>query len=293
MCGGTNYSRFEPPRPGWNTFWGCTDMPSSDVGLFIEVVRGCSNSTCRFQCQAQDGEEEHMEHTELHRLLSFLNEVSLPQLMYYGMGDASRYKWSNVFGRRKTGLPRGRINLPARVSHMQLKAFWNHGVKVCLQVNTVEEAVLANKRRGRIDRVLVPVATGVEWIEIMKTLATPIEFNSFMPSSSGRYVPHTVFKKRMWDALGIHVAPKVYKLRPGFKPVIEGFKLGRKTSTLQMRRCFQPDSAKLELTVPNGGVSQWGGDSEDAYNKLDEFAKQPTTCSKCSAKAWYYNWECE
>ena len=295
MCGGSGYSSYTPPptKPSWKKFWEDMKVPTEDRGLFIEVTRGCQNVSCKLQCQARGMPSSTMRFEELNEILNFLCAVSSPEIMLYGMGDVSNYDWAGFLAIRNKKvykLPSStRINISPTAKDETIIALAKSGAKICFNVNTPEEAILANMKTRqlgcRLSQLIVPVAKTIDWLEILKVSTIGIEFNSYTPSWSELYVPPDVFSDGLMS-LGITANPTVYKLKSGFKPVIESFA----NRTLIMRRCFQLDSKRIQVDIDRDDYKIWEKQQDDSlFKKLDKFGASTTTCKKCSDEVWYYN----
>lgn len=299
MCGGgsVSYSPPKPVPPSWDKFWDEIKLPSEDVGIFIEVTRGCDSVSCKLQCQARGIPKEKMSFDELKAVLTFMKGHHHPELMLYGVGDVSNYEWAKFLkglGRPFADILSGaRINISPTANEDDITILAHYGASIHFNVNTVEEAVLANlkaKRLGcRMASLIVPVINGVEWLEIMKVSTISIEFNSFTPSWSDRYVSAQKFKDSMMS-LGIETNPKIYELKSGFKILIEKCERdeNKDNMVLTIRRCFQPDSKKIKLEFL-GMEDTKNRNCEDVYKNLKSLASVKPDCSKCSKTVWYYN----
>lgn len=299
MCGGgsVSYSPPKPVPPSWDKFWDELKLPSEDTGIFIEVTRGCDSVSCKLQCQARGIPKTVMPFEELSAILKFLKGHEHPEIMLYGVGDVSNYPWAEFLkglGRPFAGILSGaRINISPTANDEDIITLAHYGASIHFNVNSIEDAILANlkfKNLGcRMGGIIVPVATGVDWLEIMKTSTINIEFNSFTPSWSKRYISSQKFKDSMMS-LGIATSPVSYELKSGFKILIEKCVINEKkdTMSLTMRRCFQPDSHK---TVFNflGMEQKENRNCEKIYENLKALAKINPDCAKCSKTVWYYN----
>jgi len=240
--------------------------------------------------------KETMSFKELSNIIDFLKSVKRAEVMLYGMGDVSNYDWEGFFKHRgnKPFLYESRINISPTSNDKNIIALAKHNVKIFFNTNTPEEAILANmkvRQLGcRAGSLIVPVAKTIEWLEILKVSTINIEFNSFTPSWSELYVSPIEFADGLMS-LGIEATPKVYKLKSGFKPVIESYNTTPLLNNiLTMRRCFQLDSKRIKIKTNKNDYESWSKkESVELYNKLDKFGRSKTTCQKCSEEVWYYN----
>lgn len=298
MCGGYGYSSYTPLplKPSWHKFWSEMKLPNEDMGIFIEIARGCSNVSCKLQCQARSMAKKIMSFEELSNIFDFLNNVKRAEVMLYGMGDVSNYDWSGFVKYRshKAFLYDTRINISPTTSDENILALAKKGVKIYFNTNTPEEAILANlkvRQLGcRAGSLIVPVVKSVDWLEILKVSTINIEFNSYTPSWSDLYVSPVEFSDGLMS-LGIEAKPNIYKLKSGFKPVIESFNTKPLLNNiLIMRRCFQLDSAKITIKTNKNNYETWSKKEDDSlFQRLNKFGASKTTCGKCSEEVWYYN----
>lgn len=299
MCGG-GYVSYSPPKPvppSWNKFWDELKLPSEDTGIFIEVTRGCDSVSCKLQCQARGIPKKIMAFEELEAILKFFQGHKHPELMLYGVGDVSNYQWFEFLkglGRPNLRILSGsRINISPTAKEEDIDILAHYGASIHFNVNSVEEAILANLKYKKIGcrngGIIVPVARGVDWLEIMKVSTINIEFNSFTPNWSERYVSDNEFRDSMMS-LGIEVSPKIYKLKPGLKILIESCEMDTKNDsmTLIIRRCFQPDSKKIQIEF-SGMAKKENRNCEEVYSALKKISAIKPDCSKCSETVWYYN----
>jgi hypothetical protein len=298
MCGGGDYSYLpsKPEPPTWNKFWDEVALPKEDVGIFIEVTRGCESVSCKLQCQARGIPKMEMPFDSLSTILQFLKGHSHPEIMLYGVGDVSNYRWGKFFKDFHREMPgRTRINLSPTANDDDIVALARKNVSIHFNVNTPEEAILANmkyKKLGcRMGSLIVPVANGVDWLEIMKISTIDIEFNSFTPSWSKRYVSADEFKDSLMS-LGIEVSPTTYTLKSGFKILIETCETDEKNDkmTLTIRRCFQPDSERIKLDFLGMNIKK-NRNCKEVYSTLTKLSTIKPQCNKCSRIVWYYNFK--
>jgi hypothetical protein len=306
MCGGNDWgysgASTTPMKPCWNKFWNELNLPSEDKGLFVEVIRGCESYSCKIQCQCRGIAKSEFSFDELHNIVTFLEQVERPQVMLYGLGDVTNYDWKEYFKKYKNTVSYSdsrmnyyRINVSPTIDKESILALAAHGVSVNFNVNTPEEAVLANlikqdlKLRCRLGKIIVPVMRGVDYMEILKTSIFGIEFNSFTPSKSNKYISAKEFKNNL-ASIGIEVDPVVYKLKAGFKPVIEEMIIEDDRAYLTLRRCFQPESKGITLKMSHKEKKfGWEDSGKVIYDQLVNFAKIIPNCSDCSDIVWYYN----
>ncbi|GAH14009.1 unnamed protein product, partial [marine sediment metagenome] len=130
----------------WDKFWSELKMPSEDTGIFIEVVQGCDSVSCKLQCQARGMPKRIMPFDELGYIFDFLSSVEHPDIMLYGVGDVTNYHWADFFGKVKHIPSRCRINISPTASDEDILALARRNVSINFNVNTPEEAILANMK---------------------------------------------------------------------------------------------------------------------------------------------------
>lgn len=300
MCGGGGYSSPPKPKvPSWNKFWEDLTLPHEDRGIFIEVVQGCDSVSCKLQCQARGMPKRIMPFDELGYILEFLASVKHPDIMLYGVGDVTNYHWTDFLSKARSIPGDCRVNISPTAKDEDILALAKRNILLNFNVNTPEEAILANmKPRNlgcRLSSIVVPVAKNVDWLEILKLSTVDIEFNSFTPSWSELYVTPEEFKDGLMS-LGIGVEPTVYKLKSGFKPLIESCKKVKVPFcgelyefVFTIRRCFQPDSKRMTIKSYTTPINMSASDDLDLFNQLNKLGNMKTNCNKCSEVVWYYN----
>lgn len=305
MCGGGSYS-YTPPKPpkdGWYKWWQgiYKAMKMEDVGFFIELVQGCDQISCAYQCQARNLPKKLMSIEEFNAICKFFHNVSHHNLMYYGIGDPGLWLWEEWFAisyHSREKIPNGRINISPLTDRTVINKIAREGLHVFFTPQNIEEATICNmlsrELACRLGGVIIPVNRNSEWLEMAKILRLGgfhIEFDSFTPSWSGNYISAREFNGVM-NSQGLNINVTGYKLKSGFKPVIESCKILEQGSIeITMRRCFQLDSRKLSFIFRHGTGIQWEKDeNKELYDNLVEFAKSETSCDKCSDVVWTYSW---
>ncbi len=286
----------------WNSFWLELNKNKSlqprDIGVFIETVKGCGNTSCQLQCQATTCENEIMPFDELHHILKLFDatwELYQPNIMLYGMGDPTDYGWKEFFDDRYKNNSLNydgmiSINVSPSIKEEDLRALKKNGVRIYFNVSTIDECLEANRITDNWfesspgnNSMKVIVARHIDWIGIAANSIMDIYFSSYTPSDSELYVSQNeFFNELMYRGIELESDSNVYKLKSGFKPVIESCKRGK----LKIRRCFQTDSEKTTIGITSNKIAHWVMNNRGSYDKLKKLALSKTDCSRCSEVYW-------
>ncbi len=232
-CYSSTNNNFEAKRKTFEYLWGVHTQNIPDASLFVEVVRGCSNTSCVYQCQARTYPVEVLSVVNFIGILSFIKDnKSIKRVIYHGMGDAELFPWFSFtdidFPERENYINLSSTCNPALVTFLERK-----GIMVGINVHSIEDAKRCTELYKKASRVIVPINSDVPWEEIVEHLRSKsisrIECNSLTPSSSSKYVNANIFNS------AFKTTAKEYKLVPGFKPVI----MNASNTYVTIRRCFQ------------------------------------------------------
>lgn len=297
MCGGWAPVRYGEPKqlPGWDTFWkGLKEANARDIAVFVELAQGCNDMTCAYQCQARGASAQIMSTWDANRICDLLSGFRWPVLLY-GMGNPLHFPIEEFAkgARARWRISHAEITVTPNVSTAVVKALGC--IKKNVRVQTVMDAIQVNLRRSEFDRVIIPVAKHVGWLEaflIVRVSKLPVIFRSLTPSWDERYIGAEMFTKSLRN-IGIAIEVEERKIGAGFKPVIESF---TPDQVLTMRRCFQPNSRRYKFhvgaksNVQDGisSIAAWRKDDKAASNRLKEMLEDKPDCRQCTDVGWSY-----
>jgi hypothetical protein len=242
------------------------------ASIFVEVVRGCRQTTCAYQCGARLLPVEVADTSILRGVRELYDAAKGPygshflfnSVILYGKGDPSLFDWEhadplNVYSPRVGSMighldstTRAWTTLPAATSKKRILLIGKrHGCGVLLSVSTKEELDAALAVCTLISGIAVP---GLKGVPLQSVLGVRDRFARVWIRGTAEGRPGYLSSEEFESAYGIRATPRT---GCGFRPCIVGVKVHAKEVELSIKPCLGTDHTGT-LRIRNGHlVGNW------------------------------------